>query len=122
MNTDVIPHAQFYQLKHPEGGELNFELDQPHRFVRLFCHWPFDLITNEWINWSDQFVVNEYLSAIKRLSKKKNAVLHGLRAGTVSLKIVNDKVIELHMNAGDKSQSEEFTCQISARPCDLIPR
>ncbi len=110
-----------YQLRHPDGGDLTFEVDKINNCIQFSCDWPFDLDTNERIAISNRFPLKRFLREIKRLSISHRVVVRGVREGEISFTLISQNLIELSVANGNATSQEELYFNLPTHARSLMP-
>lgn len=108
----------FYQWNHPTTGTLTLGSDGTT--VRLSCHLPFDVQTNEWIDVSNSFALRDYCSMIRKLSKRPVHIQWN--GSELTLKVIGKGLVEVSVSETTGSQREEYALQIPGNRSMLLPR
>jgi hypothetical protein len=76
----------FIQYKHNVEGSLAFLL--VGKTVRFQCHWPLDRLTDEWMDYSNEFELDSYVRFLDLLRTEGRARLEGRFPGFIECSLL----------------------------------
>jgi hypothetical protein len=74
--------------RHPAGGYL--KLTSESDLVALYCHWPFDLKFDQWIDINNHFRMTDYLLAVDNAMADGNGEAQGIAGGFLKIRSQDD--------------------------------
>jgi hypothetical protein len=77
-----------FEHKHPVDGFIRLSVNS--NIVWLKCHWPFDLESDDWINITNEFRVEDYVQAVRDASEKGVGEAPGLQGGSIEIAKTQD--------------------------------
>jgi hypothetical protein len=95
-----------FRYRHPIEGEIRFERQSNE--VRLYCRWPFDFSSDEWIYLSNRFSLDDYTAALDGLQRGDSVRIRGLVAGTLRITKTGAESVELHMMDACQAAPTQF--------------
>jgi len=109
----------FLTIRHPVEGEISFSVNG--EFVKIRCHWPFDLDTNEWIYVANDFDKQRYIAAVSDLAQRSSVKIPGVQYGELCIWTTDEGPLKLSIVDCSQSAPTEFNTTVDVSPADLVP-
>ena len=119
MHTGVH-EIRVFSRDEKKQEDMRIELDSDK--VNLYCRWPFDLLTDEWISISNTFFLRDYIAAVEKLNEGQVSIVRGFESGELGFRLVSSGRVALQMIDSAKSRPAEFHTEVDADKEDLYPK
>jgi hypothetical protein len=84
MTRQILSH------KHPVDGLIEI-FRGPQSPVKLFCRWPLDLDTDEWMDVRDTFSPANYSAAVEEAAATGHGAATGERGGSIAFDVLESR-------------------------------
>lgn len=104
----------FLVYTHPVAGQLQLFLTE--KTVEIACTWPWDLMTDEWIEIFNEFDLQAYAGAMSTFARVGVVRVDGIRSGSLALRVLGPERVRLDITDDSSERPAELSQILNVHP------